>query len=112
MIVHHNFFSADVPIGDPIENIRLYILDEHYRFGTDWYARTLYIAGDGLARGYLNRPELTAKQFITVRSERVYSYERPGAADTGRAHSFSGTQGFSGKTPTVFELNWTKYSTC
>lgn len=67
------FFSTDVPIGGPIENIRLYILDEHYRLAPIGMPGTLYIAGDGLARGYLNRPELTAKQFMTVCSERVYN---------------------------------------
>jgi microcystin synthetase protein McyA len=68
-----HFSSADIPIGGPIENIRLYILDEHYRFVPIGMPGTLFIAGDGLARGYLNRPELTATQFMTVRSERVYN---------------------------------------
>lgn len=67
------FSSVDIPIGGPIENIRLYILDERYRLAPIGMPGTLFIAGDGLARGYLNRPELTARQFMTVRSERVYN---------------------------------------
>ncbi|MFR5073119.1 MAG: hypothetical protein ACLTDS_13785 [Bianqueaceae bacterium] len=79
------FFSTDVPIGGPIENIRLYILDEHYRLAPIGMPGTLYIAGDGLARGYLNRPELTAKQFMTVCSERFI------IRTTGRGRRWTGT---------------------
>ncbi len=64
------------PIGRPIANIRIHILDAYHQLQPLGVPGELCIAGVGLARGYLNRPELTAEKFVEVeclgRTERVY----------------------------------------
>jgi amino acid adenylation domain-containing protein/non-ribosomal peptide synthase protein (TIGR01720 family) len=65
-----------VPIGHPIANTRIYILDNRHRLLPQGIPGELCIAGDGVARGYLNRPKLTAEKFIEVelfgKKERIY----------------------------------------
>jgi amino acid adenylation domain-containing protein len=53
-----------LPIGKPIANTNIYILDKYNRPAPIGIPGELHIGGKGLARGYLNRPELTAKKFI------------------------------------------------
>lgn len=53
-----------VPIGKPIDNISLYILDKNLNLLPVGIPGELYIGGVGVARGYLYNPELTAEKFI------------------------------------------------
>jgi amino acid adenylation domain-containing protein/non-ribosomal peptide synthase protein (TIGR01720 family) len=69
--------SATVPLGRPLPNTQVFLLDEHRRPVPIGVPGELYIGGANLARGYFNRPDLTKDKFIpnpfsNPKSERLY----------------------------------------
>ncbi len=55
---------CNIPIGKPIANAKLYVLDNNNNLQPIGVAGELCISGIGLARGYLNKPELTREKFV------------------------------------------------
>ncbi|OAJ74063.1 hypothetical protein AYJ08_10560 [Brevibacillus sp. SKDU10] len=71
----HEEYRDVIPIGKPIGNSTVYILNRSNQLQPIGVAGELYVGGDGVGRGYLHRPELTCDTFIVnpfVPSERMY----------------------------------------
>jgi amino acid adenylation domain-containing protein len=95
--------DAVVPIGKPIANTQIYVLDPRRQPVPVGVSGELFIAGAGVARGYWNRPELNAERFTT----NPFS-DQPGArlyktGDTGRYRP-DGTLEYLGRNDTQVKV--------
>ncbi len=84
------------PIGRPIANAQIYIVDKHEQFVPVGVAGELYIGGAGVARGYLNRPALTEKRFLKNRFAKEEGERMYRSGDLGRWRA-DGTIEFIGR---------------
>jgi len=57
-------YGSNVPIGKPIANTQIYILDRAHRLTPIGATGEIYVGGSGVTRGYLNKPKLTAERFL------------------------------------------------
>lgn len=73
-----------IPIGRPITNTRIYVLDRCCNPVPVGVAGEIHVGGDGLARGYLHNPELTSKKFVADRFGRNPEARLYATGDRGR----------------------------
>ncbi len=66
------FNEGIAPLGKPIADTQLYVLDRDQNDVPVGVPGELYIGGTGLARGYLNDPELTRQRFVSIAGRRLY----------------------------------------
>jgi amino acid adenylation domain-containing protein len=64
--------EGPVPIGRPIANTTIHILDRYHNTAPIGVVGELFIGGAGLAHGYRHRTDLTAERFVDIRGERLY----------------------------------------
>jgi len=57
-------YELDIPIGKPLDNLKLYIVDKQFNRLPVGAMGELWVAGPQVSRGYLNRPEKTAETYI------------------------------------------------
>ncbi|SEW42715.1 non-ribosomal peptide synthase domain TIGR01720/amino acid adenylation domain-containing protein [Chitinophaga sp. YR573] len=75
LYVNGNDDQMVLPIGRPLGNTAIYIMDKQQRLVPPGIKGEIYIGGIGVARGYLNRPELTEQKFIAdpfIPGDRMY----------------------------------------
>jgi len=67
-------YKKNIPIGKPITNSTVYILDRKFNLQPMGVVGELVVGGDGVSRGYLNDPQLTSEKFLPVSSWYYRSY--------------------------------------
>jgi len=79
-VTHHTLdsnanYGSRLPIGKPISNVSLYVVDEQLRLTPEGCIGEICVGGVALARGYLNRDEITSQAFVSnpfIEGERLY----------------------------------------
>lgn len=79
-----DYSDSFVPIGTPISNVRIHILDKHMNVCSVGVVGEIYVTGCGVGKGYLNNAELTAEKFVSNPFEENTIAYRTG--DLGRYH--------------------------
>ena len=64
-MIKENSHDTSIPIGKPVANAEVYLLDEKLNLSPFGSVGEIYIGGAGLTKGYINRPDLNALAFIT-----------------------------------------------
>ena len=93
--------GTSVPIGKPIDNMQVYVLDSYKNSVPQGVVGELYLSGIGLAEGYLNAPEMTAAKFEEnpfIEGSKMYR-----SGDLGRIN-FSGEFEYLGRTDDQVKL--------
>lgn len=94
----HRVVDADtaIPIGRPIMNTVVYVLDKSGRLSPTGIPGEIHIGGAGVARGYLNRPELTQQKFLPDPFSSAFGGRMYRTGDLGR-YLASGTLEYRGR---------------
>ncbi len=101
--------SDSIPIGKPIANTQVYVLDSGLQPVAAGETGDLYIGGDGVVRGYWQRPDLTAEKFLSdpFRAGKSHvSHRRYSAFPAGRKSGVSRAGRFSGEAARLPDRNW------
>ncbi|HXR66375.1 MAG TPA: amino acid adenylation domain-containing protein, partial [Ktedonobacteraceae bacterium] len=89
--------SGNLPIGRPLPNVRLYVLDQQLQPAAIGIIGEIYISGIGVGRGYLRRPDLTAERFLPEPYSKESGTRMYRTGDLGRYCSASGDMEYLGR---------------
>jgi amino acid adenylation domain-containing protein len=92
----HRDISATVPLGKPLPNVQIYILDQGARPTPVGVPGEIYVGGSLVTRGYLNRPEMTDAKFIPDRFRAIPGSRLYQTGDLAR-FLYDGTVEFLGR---------------
>lgn len=91
------------PIGNPLPDMKVFLLDENGKEVRETKVGEMYVAGTGLSRGYLNRPELTAERFVTLSIRNVT--ERAYRSGDLSSRNSSGELEYRGRADSQIKIN-------